>query len=497
MGSRDALGRFTGDGDGGTSDKGGGGHLTNAIEKLGLQLNGADQLDPTIAAMGEIKDVLSPLGRGLGFMLGRNGEHKKEAWYKRLLKAITGKKGEPGGGVGGREAVQSGSFMGTFAGELLPKVIGLLAPVLLAVGGVILAGLSLLGGLKLGELIYKWLSDSGIMARIFDAIDSMKQAFLDAGGWIKKKYEGAKEAVITTYEGAKTAVKNTDIDFNKGVQDKTEPVKIAPPVLGQSGRNINDPRRVDRDTAVSSDGRMINDPRRIDAQVPTELPPATSMAQRAGRVVGGIRRLLGVDGTRRMYENTDGSTETRSGGSVSWRNNNPGNLKLEYAGSADPTVKTKRTKAQALKAAQSRYEGVVDLDQWGNAIFSTEEAGRAAKAKLLTGTHGSKTIEEMLPKYAVNDYSGQANHKAYAASIYKAAAAQRVDLHGKKIGELNPQEMSALLDGMKKVEGFKAGTVSPLAVPQGILGLAAYSGGVTVSAGHARIPPVAIPSSAP
>ena len=91
--------------------------------------------------------------------------------------------------------------MGTFAGGRVSRVNGLLGPILLAVGSVSLGGLGMLGGVKLGALIYKWLSDSGIMTRIFDAIDSMKAAFSDAGGWIKKKYEGAKEAVITTYEG--------------------------------------------------------------------------------------------------------------------------------------------------------------------------------------------------------------------------------------------------------------------------------------------------------
>jgi hypothetical protein len=494
--TRDALGRFAGGGKeakvgggGGTSDKGvhdAAGLLTNAIGKLGNSLEGTDQLDPTIAAMKEVKEAVSPLGRGMFSMFGRTAERKKEAWHKRLLKAITGKKETPAGGMGGGESVKSGSFMGTLMGELAPKVMLFLLPILTAIGGVLLGGLALLGGVKLGEFIYKWLTDSGLMAKIFDAIDAAKQVILGAADWGKKKYEAAKETVKAVVS-----------DFQKGSKEKTDPASYAPPVLDASGRNVNDPRRIDRDTAVNSDGRMINDPRRLDAAPLAELPPATSIVQRAGRVWGGIRRLLGVDGTKRMYENADGSTETRSGGSVSWRNNNPGNLKLEYAGSADSTVKTKRTKEQALKAAQSRYEGVVDLDQWGNAIFSTEEAGRAAKAKLLTGAHGGKTIEEMLPKYAVNDYSGQANHKAYATGIHKTAAAQGVDLRGKKISDLNPQEMSALLDGMKKVEGFKAGTVSPLAMPKGIPAMAAYSAGATVSAGAARIPPVAIPSSVP
>ncbi|MFV0679078.1 hypothetical protein [Ottowia sp.] len=173
-----------------------------------------------------------------------------------------------------------------------------------------------------------------------------------------------------------------------------------------------------------------------------------------------ITSLIKTEGKTRIYQMDDGSIETRQGGTVSWRNNNPGNLKFEYAGSADQTVNSSRTKDQALTAAQGRYQGVVALDQWGNAIFETESAGRAAKAQLLQNMHGDKTIPEMLRRYAVDDYSGQANTDAYARSVYKVGDAQGVDLRGKKIQDLSSQEFDALLDGMKKVEGFKEGTVT-------------------------------------
>jgi len=179
-----------------------------------------------------------------------------------------------------------------------------------------------------------------------------------------------------------------------------------------------------------------------------------------GKGVGYIKSLLHTEGKTRVYDKGDGSTETREGGTVAWRNNNPGNLKFEYAGSADKTVKSKRTKEQALLSAQKAYDGVVDLDQWGNAIFNTEDAGKDAKAKLLTKKHGDKTIEEMLPKYAVSDYSGTADTQAYAAGIHKLAASRGLDLKGKKISDLNSDEFNALMDGMKKVEGFKEGSVS-------------------------------------
>lgn len=173
-----------------------------------------------------------------------------------------------------------------------------------------------------------------------------------------------------------------------------------------------------------------------------------------------ITGLIRTEGKTRVYQMDDGSIETREGGTVSWRNNNPGNLKFEYANSADASVRSKRTKVDALAAAQGRYQGVVDLDQWGNAIFETEAAGRAAKAQLLRNTHGDKTIPEMLKGYAVDDYSGKADTDAYARSVYAVGDSQGVDLRGKKIKDLTDQEFSALLDGMKKVEGFQEGTVT-------------------------------------
>lgn len=492
MDARDGRGRFTAGSranqdnkEGGASGKGAHdatGLLTNAIGKLGDSIEGAQQLDPTLAAMKEVKEVLSPLGRGMFSMFGRSAESKKERWYKRLLKAITGRKDSsaPGAGMGTdtSDLVSSG-----LVGALAPMVMRFIGPVLAAIGAALLAGLSLLGGVALGEFIYKWLTDSGLMAKIFDAVDAAKQAVAGIFDWGKSKIDNAKAAVNKLGE-----------DFNNGQNEQMKPAAptpalAAPPTPNAPVPNNEAPVQFSATPALKRDrmGRTIKNPDQVP-EPGAELLPATSLAQRAGRFVGGIRSLIGVNGTRRTYENNDGSTEERSGGTVAWRNNNPGNLKLEYAGSDDPTVKTKRTKANALAEAKKRYEGVVNLDQFGNVIFSTQEAGRAAQAKLLTQTHGRKTVEEMLPDYAKDDVSGKANHKAYANGIYKIADAQGVDLRGKKIGDLNPQELSALLDGMKKVEGFKVGTITPLG---------AIASSPTMSAGTVKIPPVSIPSSVP
>ncbi len=172
-----------------------------------------------------------------------------------------------------------------------------------------------------------------------------------------------------------------------------------------------------------------------------------------------IVKLIDTHGITRVYQMEDGATETREGGTVSWRNNNPGNLKFAYQG-GDPADNSTRSQANALAAAQGRYSGVVALDQWGNAVFETPAAGQAARAQLLKDGFGEKTIPEMLKKYAVSDYSGTANHDAYAKSLYAEGDRQGVDLRGKKIGDLKDPEFKALLDGMQTHEGFKEGTVS-------------------------------------
>lgn len=162
-------------------------------------------------------------------------------------------------------------------------------------------------------------------------------------------------------------------------------------------------------------------------------------------------------GKKRVYKMEDGSIEERTGGSVSWRNNNPGNLKFEYANSADKTVKTMRTKEKALSDAQNKYDGIVGLDQWGNAIFETLEAGRNAKIQLLTGRFKDLDVHQMIRKYSKHDYSGGTHWDAQEATIYKEAERQGVNIRNKKIKDMSLEEISALADGIAKFEGFKEG----------------------------------------
>ena len=178
-----------------------------------------------------------------------------------------------------------------------------------------------------------------------------------------------------------------------------------------------------------------------------------------------ITRLVSSVGTTRTLEMDDGSVVERSGGSVSWRNNNPGNLKFEFAGSADKTVTNPRTREQALESAQGRYKGVVDLDQWGNAVFESYEAGRVAKIQLLERRFGDKTVEEMLPSYSTKDYSGTTHHKEQAATIYAEGDRQGVDLRSKTVGQMSVREREVLADGIRRFEGWQPGEVATLQQP--------------------------------
>lgn len=260
-----------------------------------------------------------------------------------------------------------------------------------------------------------------------------------ANAWVKEKTGiDVKEHVATAWDATKSAAGNAWERVKQGAADAGAAALAAA-----------------KTAAVAAVPETIK--RAVDAG-------ARAAAEAKGRYDaadgGTISKVLAAVGMRRVYQRADGSVEQRDGGSVSWRNNNQGNLKFEYAGSADKTVKTSRTREQALAAAKARYAGVVDLDQWGNAIFASDAAGRAAHEQLLRSKHGGKTVEEMLPSYAVSDYSGKADHAAYAAAIHRAAAANGVDLRGKRIGDLNQAEMTALMSGMRTMEGHKAGTVT-------------------------------------
>jgi hypothetical protein len=322
---------------------------------------------------------------------------------------------------------------GAGIGAALGGAIGLLGGPLGSVVGQVV-------GDKVGELVGKWLSTldwAKIGASISGTWDSAVKDFSaiwdNVSKWLKDKF------------GIVTNAANKANDYIKdktGVDVKATTTKVAQAVASAASKTAEVAK-----TAVTAAATRVTE-------------SATSMA---APVSDAISSLVESSGVRRVFRKSDGSIEQREGGTVSWRNNNPGNLKFEYAGSADKTVKTKRTKAAALAAARARYNGVVDLDQWGNAIFNTAASGDAARAQLIKNSHGSETVDQMLSGYAKDDYTGKANIGAYSATINKVASARGLNLSGKKISDLSDAEFAALMDGMKQMEGYRSGTTTAIA----------------------------------
>lgn len=180
--------------------------------------------------------------------------------------------------------------------------------------------------------------------------------------------------------------------------------------------------------------------------------------------VASITALIGAHGTTRIYELSDGSYQERAGGSAAWRHNNPGNLKMEYAGSAD-TVHSGRSKERALHDARSRYPGAIDLDQHGNVVFDTVANGRAAQIALIKH-HQSQTVAEMIGEYSKADYSGPTHHARQLATIYSVGDKEGADLRDKTIGEMSDKEIAALAEGISKFEGWTPGQTRVLTAQQ-------------------------------
>ncbi|GAB6194825.1 XVIPCD domain-containing protein [Lysobacter xanthus] len=173
-----------------------------------------------------------------------------------------------------------------------------------------------------------------------------------------------------------------------------------------------------------------------------------------------IVALVEARGTERSYRMDDGSVEVWSGGTASWRHNNPGNLKFEFAGSADPTVHSSRSYQKALRVAQNAHFGVVALDPRGNAIFETPEAGRVAQLEVLKNRFGERTVERMVEGYSTKDYSGPTHHSAQLAMIFRTGDERGIDLRHRRIDALSPEELAVLAHGVARFEGFRPGKVN-------------------------------------
>ena len=150
----------------------------------------------------------------------------------------------------------------------------------------------------------------------------------------------------------------------------------------------------------------------------------------------------------------------KEGGTLSWRNNNPGNLKFVYKGARideNHNVEKGSTYEKVLAYVRRKYgDDVVALDRSGFVIFRSLDAGEEARKKLLINSYGNKTIREMLSRYAVKSDNNKHNDM-YLKTILDAGKKAGIEMDGVKIKDLTNDGFKILLHAMRRFEGYKEG----------------------------------------
>lgn len=155
-------------------------------------------------------------------------------------------------------------------------------------------------------------------------------------------------------------------------------------------------------------------------------------------------------GTSVTYTNANGTTTTKTGGTISWRNNNSGNLMYS-------------------SVQKAKQDGAIGLDTKGYAIFASEADGDKAREKVIKRNWGNLTIEAMIHKYAPADDGKTPALKGNNPAQYTTSVAKHSGLSKHlKINELNNLQMQSLLEAMKKHEGYKVGSVQGAVADTGV-----------------------------
>lgn len=208
-----------------------------------------------------------------------------------------------------------------------------------------------------------------------------------------------------------------------GARAEAQPVTLGAPAVQQA------PIMTMADTAAPlSMGATLGSPAK-DANLSTmgETGVVAPVGQTAPDYRRQVAKVLGGGKGYTDVEYTDG-TRDRVVGNLNVRNNNPGNIEFGDLAQKYGAVGT-----------DGRF-----------AVFPDYETGRKAQEALLfeSGVYSGKTIGSAIAKYAPAG-DGNNNPAAYANSV---AAALGVSVNT-PLAALNPEQRSAMLTAMEKVEG--------------------------------------------
>ena len=141
-----------------------------------------------------------------------------------------------------------------------------------------------------------------------------------------------------------------------------------------------------------------------------------------------------------VYTNSDGSTDTRSGGSRSWRNNNPGNM------------------IQADGDGSIGSAGGSEKHPF--AVFPSEKAGTdAAVANLRTSKYQALTIADAIKTWAPSADGNDPVHYANTIATWTGIAATT------KISSLTETQLGSVVGAIQRFEGWTPGTVTSAPPP--------------------------------
>lgn len=133
---------------------------------------------------------------------------------------------------------------------------------------------------------------------------------------------------------------------------------------------------------------------------------------------------------RAYIRSAGGNVEERSGGTRSWRNNNPGNIEAGNFAAAHGAI-----------GSDGRF-----------AIFTSEERGRGAIVSLL----GSPAYQRLTLQQAINRYAPPVENDTAAYSNYVSGAGSLpLDT---RLNAMSAQQMDALARAIQVHEGWRPGT---------------------------------------
>jgi hypothetical protein len=153
------------------------------------------------------------------------------------------------------------------------------------------------------------------------------------------------------------------------------------------------------------------------------------------------KSIIKVSQPELIVEATDGHQYKLTGGTLAWKNNNPGNLKYgDFA----------------------RNFGAIGPGWEGHAVFPDFETGAIAQQELLFSDEGSYyklTILEAISKYAPLDDPNPIAHNNPPEYATYVADHVGVSLNT-VLNDLNTEQQHALLRAMCDFEGYQVGEIT-------------------------------------